>query len=102
MTVSEFINGYQTASDDAVLNALHASNFLAVSVAAFETVHRGLNGKEYLDALRVASKRDDVFWKPYTVGDLATAAYHILSGDPYIGNNPEVSHLITDRMRTAK
>ena len=102
MTVSEFINGYQTAPDEAVLNALHASNFLAVSVAAFETVNRGLNGKDYLDALQVVSEREDIFWKPYTVGDLATAAYHLLSGVPYNGDNPEVSHLISSRMRTAK
>lgn len=102
MTVNEFINGYQTAPDDAVLNALRASNFLAVSVAAFESVHRGLNGEDYLDALLVASERDDVFWKPYTVGNLATAAYHILSGIPYTGDNSEVLHLISDRMRTAK
>ena len=102
MTVNEFIDNYQTAPDEIVLSALGVSNFLAVSVAVLETMRRNLTGQEYIDALNKIKNREDMFWKPYRVGDLATAAYYLLTGETYTGNNSEVLYLMANGMQTGK
>ena len=100
MTVSEFIKNHENASNEAILSVLGKDNFIAVSVAIFETVKRKLDGKPFLDALSSISSRTDTFWKPYTVGDLATAAYFMLSGEEYTGDSAEVDYLIRQKMIT--
>lgn len=45
----------------------------------------------------IEERRDDssVFWNSYTVGDFATAALHLLRGQPYTGDREEISGLIS-------